>query len=48
MPVDEARHQRARKPRYTGPPHSRTPECDRPQLIVNLLEESRSESTADP
>jgi hypothetical protein len=48
MPVDEARHECARKLRHTSPLHSRMPECDRPQLIVNLLEQSRSQSMADP
>ena len=48
MPVDDAGHERARKLRHPSPLHSRTPECDRPQLIVNLLEESRPESMADP
>jgi hypothetical protein len=48
MPVDDAGHERARKLRHRSPLYSRTPECDRPQLIVNLLQESRSESMADP
>jgi hypothetical protein len=48
MPVDHTRHERTRKLRYPRPLHSRKTEPDRPQLIVNLLDESRSESLADP
>jgi hypothetical protein len=48
MPVDQARHERARKLRYPSPLHSGMTQADRPQLIVDLLEESRSESLADP
>jgi len=48
MPVDKAGHDRARKSRHTSPLRSRAPESDRPQLIANLLEHSRSESMTDP
>ena len=48
MPVDHARHERTRKLRCPSPLHSRATEPHRPQLIVDLLEESRSESLADP
>jgi hypothetical protein len=48
MPVEHAGHERTRKLRYHRPLHSRKTEPDRPQLIVDLLDESRSESPADP
>jgi hypothetical protein len=48
MPVDDAGHERTSQPRYPSPLHRHKTEPDRPQLIVNLLEERRSESLADP
>jgi hypothetical protein len=48
MPVDHARHERTRKLPYPRTLHRRKTEPDRPQLLVNLLDESRSESLADP
>jgi hypothetical protein len=48
MRVDDAGQERARKLRHMSPLHSSAPERDRPQLIVNLLQKSRSESLADP
>jgi hypothetical protein len=48
MSVDHARHERTSELRYPSPLHSRTTEPDWPQLIVNLLKESRPESLADP
>jgi hypothetical protein len=48
MPVDYAGHERTRELRYPRPLHCRKTEPDRPQLIVDMLDESRSESLADP
>jgi hypothetical protein len=48
MSVDHARYERTSKLRYPSPLHGRTTEPDWPQLIVNLLKESRPESLADP
>jgi hypothetical protein len=48
MPVDEAGHERARKLRHPSPLHSGAPEPNGSQFVVNLLENSWSESLADP
>jgi hypothetical protein len=48
MPIDDAGHDRPWKLRYPSPLHRRVAERDRPQLAVNLFEDSRSESMADP
>jgi hypothetical protein len=48
MPVDDARQERARKMWDTSLLHSRTPKGDWSQLIVNLLQQSRSQTLPNP
>src|SRR4030095_15652301 len=48
MPVDDAGHDRAGKLRDSSPLRSFTSQGDRPQLMINQLDDCRSESTADP
>jgi hypothetical protein len=48
MSVDNPGHHCTRKLRYVGLLHSRTPEGHRAQFTVDLLQDCRSESMADP
>ena len=48
MPVDEARHDRPRKPRHSRPLDSGKARFDRPQLTGNLLQDRWSVAMTDP
>jgi hypothetical protein len=48
MSVDDAGHDRAGKLRDSSPPRSLASQGDRPQLMINQLDDCRSESMADP
>jgi hypothetical protein len=48
MPVDDAGHDRPRILRDPSPLHRRVAEPDRPQLAVNLFDDNRSDSMANP
>jgi hypothetical protein len=48
VPLDKTGHHCTRKLRYARLLHRRAPEGHRTQLTVNLLQDCRSESMADP
>jgi hypothetical protein len=48
MPVEDARHDRTRKPRYPGPPDGGEPEFDRPQPTGYALKDGWSVAMTDP
>jgi hypothetical protein len=48
MPVDDAGHDRAGKLRDSRPLRSLASQGDRPQLMINQLDDCRPESMADP
>jgi hypothetical protein len=48
MTVDKPWHHCTGKLRYPGLLHSRSAECHRAQFAVDLLQDCRSESMADP